>query len=172
MSPRSGTLVRPLLRVSRSATVLYCSSKQLPTIDDPTNSSDRYARNRVRAGLIGALKQIHPGAEENVVATAEILRDEAAVLDSLVGSLIDGEAPNGSIPLTRLRAQPPALRRLAVQRLADDAAGRLAPGVARRADDIAALKDTGVAMLDVPGGVRAVATRGTLRFIPRASLDG
>ena len=93
------------------------------------------------------------------------------VLDSLVDGLIDGEAPHRSIQLSKLREQPAALRRLVVQRLADEAAGSLAPGVARRADDIASLSDLGTAMLDVPGGVRAVAARGTLRFIRRAGLD-
>ncbi|MSW87687.1 MAG: tRNA lysidine(34) synthetase TilS [Actinobacteria bacterium] len=170
MTPRSGKLVRPLLGVERASTVEYCLSRGFITADDPSNSSPAFARNRVRAGLVGALKEIHPAAEANVVATAEILRDEAAVLDELVDGLIDGTAPNRSIPLARLREQPPALRRLTVQRLADEAAGRLAPGVARRADDIAKLSDQGVAMLDVPGGVRAVVERGVLRFIPRAPL--
>ena len=171
MTPRSGRLIRPLLTVHRAATVEYCRGRSLPTVEDPSNATDAFARNRVRSGLIGALKEIHPGAEANVVATAQILRDEGVVLDSLVDGLIDGEAPHRSIELSKLREQPAALRRLVVQRLADEAAGSLAPGVARRADDIASLSDQGTAMLDVPGGVRAVATRGTLRFIRRAGLD-
>jgi tRNA(Ile)-lysidine synthase len=167
MSPRTGQLIRPLLGVRRTETVGYCVDHRLPFNEDPTNDSLVYARNRVRSGLIGALKEIHPAAEANVVATAEILRDEAAVLDGIVESLIDGEQPHRTVPLQRLREQPAALRRLVVQRLADEAAGRLAPGVARRADEIAGLSDRGTAMLDVPGGVRAVVERGVLRFIPR-----
>jgi len=89
------------------------------------------------------------------------------VLDGIVESLIDGAAPHRTVTLVVLRAQPPALRRLVVQRLADEAAGRLAPGVARRAEEIAALSEYGTAMLDVPGGVRAVVERGVLRFILR-----
>ena len=168
MSPRTGQLIRPLLGVRRTETVGYCVDRRLPFNEDPSNDSLVYARNRVRSGLVGALKEIHPAAEANVVATAEILRDEAAVLDGIVESLIDGQVPDRTVPLSRLREQPPALRRLVVQRLADEAAGNLAPGVARRADEIASLSDHGTAMLDVPGGVRAVVERGVLRFTPRA----
>ena len=58
---------------------------------------------------------------------------------------------------------PPALRRLVVQRLADRAAGRPVPGAANHADQVAALRRTGTAMLDLGGGVRAVVERGVLR---------
>ena len=171
MKARTGSLIRPLLGVERAATVSYCQSRELEWADDPSNSTPVFARNRVRSGLVSALKEIHPAAEANVVATAEILRDEAEVLDGLVESLIDDSAGQRSIPLERLRSQPPALRRLAVQRLADEAVGKLAPGVARRSDDIAALSDHGRSMLDLPSGVRAVAERGVLRFTAR-STDG
>ena len=64
-----------------------------------------------------------------MLAVAELLRDEAAVLDGLVDEAARGR---GEIELARLRELPPALRRLVVQRLADDAAGGLAPASARR----------------------------------------
>ena len=66
-----------------------------------------------------------------------------------------------------LRALPAALGRLVVQRLADRAVGRPAPGVSRRLPDILGLRDTGTALLDLPSGVRARAERGTLSFSAR-----
>jgi hypothetical protein len=62
-------------------------------------------------------------------------------------------------------------RRLVVQRLADEAAGRPAPGAARRADEVAALADRGTKALDLPHGVRAIAEHGVLRFAA-TPLDG
>jgi hypothetical protein len=53
-----------------------------------------------------------------------------------------------------------------IQRLADRASGSLAPGVARRTPELLALANDGLAMLDVGGGVRAVADCGLLRFEP------
>ena len=96
-----------------------------------------------------------------MLAVAEILRQEGAVLDELVDTVLQGRR---EIPLARLRELSPALQRLVVQRLADDAAGGPAAGVGRRANAVAALSDTGVASLDLPHGVRATATGGLLRF--------
>jgi tRNA(Ile)-lysidine synthase len=56
------------------------------------------------------------------------------------------------------------LRRLVVQRLADEAAGGFAPGAARRADDVAGLSDRGTAMVDIGCGLRAVAEYGHVRI--------
>ncbi len=56
----------------------------------------------------------------------------------------------------------PPLRRLVIQRLADRAAGRPVPGAANHADEVACLRRTGTAMLDLGGGVRAVVERGVL----------
>ena len=140
MRAREGSLIRPLLRFTRADTAAYCRARGLQWREDETNDSSIYARGRVRGTLVPALREIHPGAERNVLALAEILRDEAAVLDAIVDDVLDGEQ---QISLAALRGLPTALGRLVVQRLADDAAGRPAPGTARRLDDILALRDTG-----------------------------
>lgn len=162
MRPRDGLLVRPLLGVTRAQTTAYCEARGLAWCDDVTNGGDRYARNRVRNGLVPALERIHPAAAANVLRTAALLRDEGEVLDALVGEQLDERGGRLEIPLERLAALPPALRRLVVQRLADGAAGKLVPGAARHAEEVAALRRTGRAMLDLGGGVRAVAERGVL----------
>ena len=162
MRPRDGLLVRPLLGVTRAQTTAYCEARGLAWCDDVTNGGDRYARNRVRNGLVPALERIHPAAAANVLRTAALLRDEGEVLDALVGEQLDERGGRLEIPLERLVALPPALRRLVVQRLADGAAGKLVPGAARHAEEVAGLRRTGRAMLDLGGGVRAVAERGVL----------
>jgi tRNA(Ile)-lysidine synthase len=164
MKPRDGSLVRPLLGFTRAQTTGYCKERRLPWRDDPTNAEVGYARNRVRHGLVPALAEIHPAAARNVLRTAELLRDEAQVLDALVEAEIgaaDGDG-RGTISLERLTELPSALRRLVVQQLADAAAGRPVPGAANHADEVAALRRTGTVRLDLGGGVRAVAERGIL----------
>jgi tRNA(Ile)-lysidine synthase len=161
MRPRDGSLVRPLLRYTRAQTAEYCSERGLEWREDESNEQDAYARARIRSQLVPALREIHPAAEENVLALAAILRDEAAVLDAAVDAALDGR---GEIALARLRALPEALRALVVQRLADGAAGGPAPGTARRAAEIAALPDRGRAAVDLPHGVRAVAEAGIVSF--------
>jgi tRNA(Ile)-lysidine synthase len=161
MRPREGRVVRPLLSFTRAQTAAHCRARGLEWREDETNASGAYARNRIRHALVPALEQAHPAAQANVLALAEILAGEAEVLDALVESVLDGR---DKVALSELRAQPPALQRLIVQRLADIAAGGPAAGVARRAADVAALPDTGTASIDLPQRVRATATRGIVRF--------
>ena len=170
MRPRDDShppLVRPLLSVTRASTAAHCRARGLEWREDESNATDAYARGRVRHGLVPALEAIHPAAQANVLALAQTLRDEAAVLDEVVDSVLAG---GSEIALSTLRALAPALRRLVVQRLADEAAGGPAAGVARRADDIAALAPSGTAALDLPGGLRATARRGVLTFAPTPPL--
>jgi tRNA(Ile)-lysidine synthase len=138
--------------------------RRLAWREDESNAADSYARSRIRSGLVPALNEIHPSAEENVLAVAAILRDEADVLDALIDDLL-GDVDE--IPLQTLKSLPEALRRLVLQRMADGAAGRPAPGTARRAREILALSEHGTAALDLPHGVRAVVERGVLRFAPQ-----
>jgi len=172
MRPRDGRLARPLLAFTRAETTAYCEERGLAWRDDATNAEPTYARNRVRHGLVPALEAIHPAATANVLRTAELLRDEAEVLDGLVAAELDGPGRN-TISLERLAELSPALRRLVVQRLADGAAGRPIAGAARHAEEVATLRRTGTAMLDLGGGVRAIAERGVLRAEHQPSLaDG
>jgi tRNA(Ile)-lysidine synthase len=171
MRPKDGRLVRPLLSFTREQTTAYCEERGLAWRDDPTNEEGSYARNRVRHGLALALAEVHPAAARNVLRTAELLRDEAEVLDELVEAELGSDGAGNTIELDRLAELPPALRRLVVQQLADRAAGRPVPGAANHADEVAALRRTGTAMLDLGGGVRAIAERGVLhaqRAAPRS----
>ena len=158
MRPREGQLIRPLLTYTREETAAYCTEHGLAWREDESNEDPAFVRNRVRAELVPALRRVHPAAEQNVLAVSKLLRDEAEVLDLLVDAALGG---GSEISLAALRDQPPGIRRLIVQRLADEAVGGPAPGVARRAEEIAAMGPT--AMLDLPR-VRAFTERGMLRF--------
>jgi tRNA(Ile)-lysidine synthase len=165
MRPRDGRLVRPLLGATRAETTAYCDERGLAWRDDASNAEAVYARNRLRQGLIPALAEIHPAARENVLRTAALLRDEAELLDSFVDAELSGGegARPGTVSQERFAELHPALRRLVLQRLADSAAGRPVPGAARFAEQVAGLRRTGTAMLDLGSGVRAVAEAGVLR---------
>jgi tRNA(Ile)-lysidine synthase len=164
MRPRDGRLARPLLGTSREEITAYCEERGLVWRDDATNKEDVYARNRIRRGLIPELEKVHPAAKENVLRTAALLREEAELLDSLVDAeLAGGEGVEaGTIRQARFARLHPALRRLVLQRLADQAAGRPVAGAARFADQVAGLSRGG-SVLDLGGGVRAVLEGGTLR---------
>jgi tRNA(Ile)-lysidine synthase len=164
MRPRDGRLARPLLGTTREEVTAYCEERGLPWREDPSNAEADYKRNLVRRELVPALERIHPAAKQNVLRTAALLRAEAELLDSLVDAELRGGegAPAGSIAHQRFAGLHPALRRLVLQRLADEAAGRPAAGASRFAEQVAGLSRGGSA-LDLGGGIRAVLEGGVLR---------
>ena len=130
MPARSGRVIRPLLGLTRAETAAYCEARGLPWREDATNATT--TRGRIREILA-----LHPAAEANVARTLEQLRDEAAVLDTLID------------PGADLTTLPPALARLTVQRIAEPAP------VAEHMETILALAARGgTGHVDLPGGVR------------------
>ncbi|MFL5832473.1 MAG: tRNA lysidine(34) synthetase TilS [Solirubrobacterales bacterium] len=160
MRAREGRLVRPLLGATRAETTAYCEERGLAWRDDASNEEGEYKRSLIRRELVPALERAHPAAKENVLRTAALLREEAELLDSLV----DAELPPGEVTISQQRfaGLHPALRRLVLQRLADEAAGRPVAGAARFAGQVATLTRGG-STLDLGSGVRAVLEGGTLR---------
>jgi tRNA(Ile)-lysidine synthase len=164
MCERDGDLVRPLLTVSREETAAHNRERGLAWREDASNDDPAFARNRVRNELVPALERIHPAAQRNVVRTAQLLRDEAEVLDGVVDTALAG---GDRIALATLAALPPALARLVIRRLAEDATGGMCARAATRLDEILALPD---GKLDLGDGVRAVVEHGMLRMVPTPPL--
>jgi tRNA(Ile)-lysidine synthase len=164
MRAHDGSLARPLLGTRREEITAYLEARGIRWREDRSNQNPAFARNRVRHGLLPELERVHPAAAANVLRTAELLRAEAEVLDAAVDEAFAvGPGGRNTIALARLAVLHPALRRLVVQRLADAAAGRPVAGAANYAEQLLTLRRTGVAMLDLGGGVRAIVERGVLR---------
>jgi tRNA(Ile)-lysidine synthase len=160
MEADRGRLVRPLLaaEVTRAETAAWCLDRGLAWREDATNLDPAFARTRVREGLLPALRAVDPRAEVNVLRTAQLLRDEAAVLDRVVDTALAGR---DRLARDKLASLSPALARLVLRRLAEDATGRLCARAATRLDDVLALGDD--AALDLGDGARAIVERGVLR---------
>jgi tRNA(Ile)-lysidine synthase len=163
MEARSGLLVRPLLGLTREETAAWCVSRGLAWRDDATNDSATFARGRVRGGLLPALREVHPEAERNVLRTAALLRDEAAVLDEVVKTALAGR---DRIGIAHLGVLPAPVARLVVRRLAEDVTGGLCPRAAARLGDVLALQQSARprASLDLGDGARAVVEHGVLHM--------
>jgi len=166
MAPRDGLLIRPLLELTRDETAAYCRARGLDWREDASNDDDSFARARVRHGLLEELRRVHPAAEANLLRTVELLREEAAVLERVVAAALAGRS---RIALAELAELEPALARLVVVRLAEDAGDALVPAVGARVAELLALAPRGGSgQLDVGGGVRAIVEYGVLRFEPAA----
>jgi tRNA(Ile)-lysidine synthase len=162
-----GRYRRPLLDVSRTDTVTACQVEGLDFWEDPHNVDASYTRARVRGRVLPVLEdQLGPGVASALARTADQLREDMDLLDSLAdGALADLGDP---LPVAGLAALPAAVRRR-VLRLAALRAGAPASEVFREhvlAVDALVTDWHGQKWIDLPGRLRAVRRGGTLHVEP------
>ncbi len=119
--PKVMRLARPLLSVSRATTAAYCSHLGLRVVEDPSNQSRAYTRNRVRLDLLPVLESFNPAVRSVLARTADLAAEDIAVLDVLVDQLVvtmvTTPAPaTVEYDLRLWRAQPRALQRRLLRR--------------------------------------------------------
>jgi tRNA(Ile)-lysidine synthase len=78
---REDGVVRPLLELWRSETEEYCRARSLPYRSDSSNADTK--RGLIRNEILPRLRELHPGAERNLLRLA---RGEPSALDELLGS--------------------------------------------------------------------------------------
>jgi tRNA(Ile)-lysidine synthase len=175
MPERSGRLIRPLLDVSRSDLREYCRAAGLEWREDETNLDRGFARNRLRLDVLPALREINSGVERNVLSTADQLGEEAELLETAIDDAAQLVAVGGPAPAVdgaRLRELAPALRRLVLRRLAEEAARGPLPLSARQVREIEDLaRRGGSASLDIGAGVQVVSEYGLIRFRRRSDKE-
>ena len=80
---------RPLLDVRRDDTVTACQVEGLDVWDDPHNADPAFTRVRVRRTILPLLEdELGPGVARTLARTADQLRDDMALLDSLADDLL------------------------------------------------------------------------------------
>jgi tRNA(Ile)-lysidine synthase len=119
MRPRSEGVVRPLLCLTAAETRAWCRDHQVEPREDASNDDTTIRRNLIRHEVLPSLARVHPGAEQNLARSAELL----AELDELLAELAGGYVED-VIDLDRLGGLPRALRVLVLREAAERAAGR------------------------------------------------
>jgi tRNA(Ile)-lysidine synthase len=97
--------------VNRSTTLVYCSQFELPLVEDASNQTRAYTRNRVRLDLMPLLEQFNPAIRDVLARTADLAAEDTAALDALVAERHAALVHDGQISLADFRALPRALQR-------------------------------------------------------------
>jgi len=121
LPPVENDRVRPLIAIRRSQTRAYCEERELEYWVDPANEDRRFERSRVRHDLVGAIERgWGDGAVEAIARSAESLRDDAQLLETLATSVYGELGHEGdnkvSFHLDRLAELPRALKRRVLER--------------------------------------------------------
>lgn len=79
----NGSLIRPLLGVTRDEILEYCTFHQLQPRMDPSNETPSYARNRFRLDVLPALKRENRKVHEHFQKYSDDLLADEAYLEAL-----------------------------------------------------------------------------------------
>ena len=107
--PVRGRLIRPLLQTSREEIEEYLTQHGIPHIEDSSNRTDSYTRNRIRHQMIPLLIRENPSFLKAIGRTTEILREDDACLCREAEAFLHTYENNGTIPAKRLMELEPAV---------------------------------------------------------------
>lgn len=79
---RRGRVVRPLLGLRRAENERYLRAVGQAWLEDPSNASPEFARNRVRQRVLPVLAEESPRVVEHLAALASVARAEREVLEA------------------------------------------------------------------------------------------
>ena len=132
------TFYRPLLDVAGSAIRPWLQARGATWVEDPTNQSDQYTRNRIRARLLPALEAEFPQFRDTFARSARHAAQAQELLDELALSDWAAMAPTGAVtlPLRGLQQLSDARRANVLRRWLKDVYGVI-PSAAQLAELVA-----------------------------------
>lgn len=85
--PQNGNIIRPLLFLTRDEIDKLVAENNLAYMEDSSNASSKYARNKIRLEVIPQLKQLNPKLEETFNSNMERFRELEYLLDNRLNEL-------------------------------------------------------------------------------------
>lgn len=92
MIPLHGFVARPLLNVSRKEIENYLDLLKQPYVTDSTNLETDYSRNKLRLQVLPLLQEINPGVVDNIVRTANNLRQAELMLHHEISDFVSSDS--------------------------------------------------------------------------------
>jgi len=161
----AGTEVeRPLLSASRADVLYYARRRHIEYVDDPTNLSAAFFRNRVRLNLLPAIRAVRPGFDDEILDLAHRAAQVRRAVDDVAETFVMESRPGSwvSVDALALGDFPPEGRRLLWPSLARYAGATLdRRGIVRLAELV---ERPAGSRVQVSGGLEAVRGRDVIRL--------
>ncbi len=175
--PVRGRIQRPLTGRTRGEVLNYLRELNQPYRTDPTNLTDKYARNRIRLEVLPILEDLYPAAAGNIARAASLVREDLEVLEGLATRVLERRGEEVVLPLDRLTELRPSLRRHAVRLAYTTLVPEAAPLPSSLVEAVLGLLEggEGTRTLDLPGRVVASGRTGAelaLYIKPRSTVSG
>lgn len=144
ISPVNGNIIRPMLTVTRQEVLAFLQEYSLTFVEDSSNKTDDFLRNRLRHRVLPLLKEENPRLAENLSEMAMELREDASAL----------EVADCNCTVSQLQEMPTALRRRALHRFLKENGVPEPERSHIRAVEALVFSEKPSARADLPGGIR------------------
>lgn len=104
MSPRTGRVLRPLLRLDREQIERACRAQHIEFWNDPMNDDESFTRVRTRRLLTRLETELDQPITANLARTADLCRADADFLDARATDAGEGIRGAASVPVTAFTA--------------------------------------------------------------------
>jgi len=94
-------IVRPFLELTRRDLESYAQTNRIPFVEDPSNASRAYLRNRVRHDLLPAMTRLRPGFPSSLLTIARLAARWREEMDETVSQIDVSVDADGSIRVAR-----------------------------------------------------------------------
>lgn len=146
IAPQRGKLIRPMLGITRREVEDFLAEWHLPHVEDSTNETDAFLRNRLRHHVMPLLAAENPRIAENLSQMALRLREDEACLSQLSGYETLPEVET-------LRTLPSAVRSRMLERFLKENGVREPEDVHIAQAEALVFSDSPSASAAFPGGV-------------------
>jgi len=109
--PKNGFLVRPMLGFTRQDVLQTIQENQISYVEDSSNASVKYARNKIRLEVIPKLKELNPALEQTFQQHLRHFRELEQLMDAKIAavksSLLEQRGNDIYISLEKVRQLNP-----------------------------------------------------------------
>ncbi|MBQ9086476.1 MAG: tRNA lysidine(34) synthetase TilS [Clostridia bacterium] len=167
-----GTLIRPILGMTRDEILAYCQLHGLSFVEDSTNTDTDYTRNKIRSGILPLLLQINSSAVENSVRVADTLREDHLCLESMANMFLEEMRRGYGLETEKVSGAPAAIAHRALRKLYEEISQGCSLSYAH-VTSLRQLAKKGIphSALTLPGGIDAVVEDGYLEFRPHTKRE-
>lgn len=100
---------RPLLFCTRAQVEDYCHRMDIPFVEDSTNFTLDYTRNRLRLKILPKLRELNPSFDRTLLHTAELLQQDEDFLSAEAEALYASAKEANGLSSAKLAAAHPAV---------------------------------------------------------------
>ncbi len=164
IAPVNGKVIRPMLNVTRTDVLEFLEEYCLNFVQDSSNETDAFLRNRLRHHVMPLLKGENPKIAENLSAMALTLRQDEAFLQQQARA-------QATLKVEDLRQMTSALRNRIVENFLKENGVREPEYRHISAVEDLIFSEKPSAQAHLPGGVTVERCYGTLRIKPQQTME-